>query len=211
MRRRLLECFSCGRRFKVPQALFGHLRHCAHYRLKRKAKAKAEHQPSRPRQSTQNALKSGGDRTDAAAISKRGGRDSQEHLLLLLDISEIFPELKCKSLDHGTIARLFGSIRPRMMTPQQWMDLYWIIDECERDYEQMVMRLRLDRTILFRVYQRMLLVKQSWLTYLLAHFDKNTQSVCEEDNMNAPSAWDVEERMWNAIMTSIKKMLVAAH
>ncbi len=42
MRRRLLECEACARRFRVPQALFGHLRHCHYHRLKRQAKAKAE-------------------------------------------------------------------------------------------------------------------------------------------------------------------------
>lgn len=98
-----------------------------------------------------------------------------------------------------------------MTTAQQWVALYWIIDECERDYEQMVLRLRLDRTVLFRIYQQMLVVKQNWLNYLRTDFNQNTESVCNELNVHESSAWELEEQMWNALMTSIKKMLVAAH
>lgn len=130
---------------------------------------------------------------------------------MLLDVSEVLSELKRKSLDYAAIARMLANVRPWMTTVEQWVALYWMIDECERDYEQMVLRLRLDRTILFRIYQQMLSAKQNWLTYLGTDFNQNTESLCNEMNMNESSAWDVEVHMWNNLMTSLKKMLVAAH
>jgi hypothetical protein len=210
MRRKPFECFSCYRRFVNPQVLFGHLRNCKWHRLKREAKAQAQNQPPEQRPK-QNASKPTHEHTSTAGGRQGHGRDSQEHLLLLLDVSEVLPELKRKSLDYAAIARMLASVRPWMTTAQQWVALYWIIDECERDCEQMVLRLGLDRTILFRIYQQMLTAKNKWLTYLRIDFAQDTQSLRNETNMNESSAWELEEHMWNALMTSIKKILVAAH
>lgn len=86
-----------------------------------------------------------------------------------------------------------------------------MIDECERDYEQMVLGFRLDRTILFRTYRQMSVVKQRWLDYLFIDFNSQAGSVAEESNAKEISAWDEEALLWSTIMTNIKKMLVAAH
>lgn len=211
MRRKMLDCASCHRRFKVPQALFGHLRHCEWHRLKKEAKAEADHQPPAQRHTQRNATKSGAEGTNAAVNHLRRGRDSQENLLLLLDGSEVFPRMKGKCIDYAAIARMLANVRPGMTATEKWMLLYWILDECERDYEQMVMRLRLDRTILFRTYRQMLAVKRSWLAYLWNDFHQSSGSVCDEMNMTEPSAWDEEAQMWDTLMTNIKKMVVSAH
>ncbi|MDK2744425.1 MAG: hypothetical protein NDI90_16105 [Nitrospira sp. BO4] len=210
MQRKPFECASCYRRYKSWQELFGHLRQCWWHRLKREAKAEAQNKPPEQRPK-QNASKPTHEHTSTAGGRQGHGRDSQEHLLLLLDVSEVLPELKRKSLDYAAIARMLANVRPWMTTAEQWVALYWIIDECERDFEQMVLRLRLDRTILFRIYQKMLSAKYDWLNYLATDFNQNTVSLCNEMNTNETSAWDVEEHMWNGLMTSLKKMLVAAH
>lgn len=211
MQRKPYECSSCYRRFKVPQALFGHLRHCQYHRLKRQAKAEAGNQPPREGQSHQNSPKPSSGQTEAAPVNQRRGRDSQENLLLLLDGSEMFPRMKRKCIDYTAIARMLANVRPGMTTTEKWVALYWILDECERDYEQMVMRLRLDRTILFRTYRQMLAVKRNWLNYLCNDFAQTTETVSDEVNTTEPSAWDEEEQMWTTLMTNIKKMLVAVH
>ena len=211
MRRKMLDCASCHRRFKAPQALFGHLRHCQWHRLKREAKAEAGKQPPAQHHTQRNATKSGAQGTHAAADNQRRGRDSQENLLLLLDGWEMFPKMKSKCVDCAAIARMLASVRPGMTTAEEWVAIYWILDECERDYEQMTMRLRLVRTILFRTNHRMLVVKRRWLDYLSIDFSANSESIGEETHTNELSAWDEEAQMWDTFMTHIKKMLVASH
>jgi hypothetical protein len=71
--------------------------------------------------------------------------------------------------------------------------------------------LELDRTILFRTYRQMSVVKQKWIDYLSVDLNSQTGSVSEDSNAKEISAWDEEATMWNTIMTNIKKMLVAAH
>jgi len=131
--------------------------------------------------------------------------------LLLLDVYEMLPELKQKCLDYAAIARLLASVRTEMTPVEEWARLYWIIDECERDYEQMVMQFRLERKILFLIYHKMLAVKTTWLDYLANDFSKHAGSVCEETNEKETSALEEETNLWNTIMTNIKKMLVASH
>jgi hypothetical protein len=194
MRRKLFECTACHRRFETAQGLFGHLRHCRYHRLKTEAKAEAGNQPPGHNQSEQHALKPGFQGNTTESASRRGGRDSQEHLLLLLDVYEVFPELKRKCLDYAAICRLLGSVRPEMTRVEEWVSLYWILDESERDYEQMVLRLRLDRTILFQLYRQLSVVKQRWLTHLSNDFDAQTGSHPEEIHERQVSAWD-EERI----------------
>lgn len=211
MRRRLFECSSCFRRFQNPQALFGHLRHCQYHRQKAQAKAEAENQPPRQIRPKQNQSRPAVQGDDSTQLSPRCGRDSQENLLLLLDVYESFPELKRKCLEYAAIARLLGNLRPEMTTAEEWVSLYWIIDECERENEQMVMRFRLDRRILFQIYRQMLVVKNGWLDYLFNDFGKQARSFSEEVNGKETTALVEEEKVLTTIMTNIKKMLVASH
>lgn len=211
MRRKLFECTACHRRFETAQSLFGHLRHCRYHRLKTEAKAEAGNQPPGHHQSEPHALQPDLEGNTRESASRRGGRDSQEHLLLLLDVYEVLPELKRKCLDYAAICRLLGSVRPEMTSVEEWIALYWILDECERDYEQMVLRLRLDRMILFQIYRQLSVVKQRWLNYLSTDFDYQIGSLAEEIHERHASTWDEEAHMWTMIMTNIKKMVVAAH
>lgn len=50
-------------------------------------------------------------------------------------------------------------------TPEEWAGLYQDLSDVERDLDQMVGLLRLDRTLLFGVYYRMLRIKQAWIEY----------------------------------------------
>jgi hypothetical protein len=211
MQRKPFECSSCFRRFRNAQALFGHLRHCErHMRLKAEAQAKAGSQPPgqfRPKEGQSKADV----QADAKPSSGRFGRDSQDNLLLLLDVYELLPELKHMCLERACIARLLGSVKPGLTSVEAWISLNWTIDECERDHEQMVMRLSLDRMILFRIYQRMLEVKNNWLNYECNDCDKQSGFVSEEMDEKGTFLSNKEERLWTAIMTSIKRMLVGAH
>ena len=114
-------------------------------------------------------------------------------------------------LERAHIARLLASVKPGMTSMEEWISLYWIIDECERDHDQMVMRLCLDRMILFRIYQEMLVVKHNWLNYQFNDCDKQTGIVSEERNENGTFASEEEERIWATIMINVKTMLVGAH
>jgi hypothetical protein len=211
MPRKPYECSSCFRRFRNAQALFGHLRHCErHGRLKEEAKVEAGNQP--PGQVRPKEDQSRPDiHADAKPSSGRFGRDSQDNLLLLLDVHELLPDLKHLCLERARIARLLGTLQPGLTSVEEWVSLYWIIDECERDHEQMVMRLSLDRMILFGIYQRMLVVKTNWLNYQFNDCDKRTEIVSEERHENRGFALEEEERIWTTIMTNVKRMLVGAH
>jgi hypothetical protein len=184
-------------------------------RLKAEAKAKAGNQP--PGQFRSKEGQSRADvQADAKPSSGRFSRDSQDNLLLLLDVHELLPELKHMCLERARIARLLGTVKPGRVKPgltsvEEWVSLYWIIDECGRDHDQMVIRLRLDRMMLFRIYQQMLVVKNYWLNYECNDCDKQSGFVSEEMDEKGTFVSNKEERIWTAIMTSIKWMLVGAH
>jgi hypothetical protein len=210
MRRIMFTCFACGDRFKKVQALRGHLRHCEHHRQKAQAKAQLKGQPPGKLQSKQSQSNSFVQGDNQKALGRRFGGDSQENLMLLLDVYEVLPELKRKCLDYAAIARLLANVRPGMTTAEEWVSLYWIIDEYERGYEQMVMQFHLNRMVL-ELYRQMSVVKKTWLNNLFNDFNKQTGYASEEMSEKAMFALDEEEKMWNTIMTNIKKMLVASH
>ena len=100
------------------------------------------------------------DRTQS--LSRRKGRQSQESLLLLLDVDEVYPALKHECLDHAALGRVMASVRSNVVI-DEWIQLYWQLDECQRDYQQMVIGLRLEPVLLFSIYQRMLRIEEEWL------------------------------------------------
>jgi hypothetical protein len=156
-------------------------------------------------------------REDTKPLSHRPGRDSQESLLLLLDVSEVFPQLKQECLDSAAIARLWATVHSDITRKEEWEELYRILDDCERDYEQMVLRFRLDPVLLFTIYRHMLAVKNRWLGYRIHDLSRSTRPGSAVEGDTGPEELDDEytrslrnlETMWDNIMTNIKKMLVA--
>jgi hypothetical protein len=155
---------------------------------------------------------------DGKPRSRRPGRDSQESLLLLLDVYEALPQLKQECLDYALIARLLASVRSDITSEKEWAEIYWLLDECERDYEQMVIRFRLDPVLLFAIYQRMLAIRERWLCYWARDLWSNRCSYAggeggrETDGMDDKLRLALRERetMWEGLMVKIKKMLVAS-
>ena len=66
----------------------------------------------------------------------------------------------------------------------------------------MVARLRLDRTLLFRIYHQMLPLRDMWMHYQTCNLNPADKERVE--------AIRQEEARWETLMTKIKKMLVAA-
>ena len=222
----MFECFDCSRRFRKVQALRGHLRHCEYHRrhrLKQQAEAEAGNQPAEHNQPENQPsrgparpplIRGDGNRP----LSRRPGRDSQDSLLLLLDVYEILPKLKNECLDYVAISRQLASVRSNITSSEEWVKVYWILDECERDYEQMVFRFRLDPVLLFRIYRTMLAMKERWLCYLAQDWSKAIRLGSGIGEDPAPDevhdkyvcALREEELRWDTILTKVKKMLVGS-
>lgn len=211
----MLECFACSRRFKKPPQLFGHLRHCQWHKNRRQnaeAKAKARKQPSgktppgnpRPR----NLGKSSRARAeDDKPLSRRPGRDSQESLRLMLNVFEALPLLTGECSDHVVIVRQLASTYPDITSPEEWEELYWMLDDCERDYAQMVFRFRLDPVLLFTLYRKMLVIKRRWLSY---RANDRTAGGGEETDEERRAHFHAEEGKFTPILSQLKDMVVAS-
>ena len=92
----------------------------------------------------------------------RHGPDSQEMKLLLLDPHEEIIQLQRSAGHHAWFALMVSSCgsHPCQGTrpPEEWARLAQDLGDVERDLDQMVGRLRLDRSLLFNIYHRMLTV-----------------------------------------------------
>jgi hypothetical protein len=71
----------------------------------------------------------------------------------------------------------------------------------------MVGRLRLDRSLLFRIYHQMGPIRDTWMYYRTRHLKPALEGEKEQE---IPKDIREEEAMWATIMTNIKKMLVAS-
>src|SRR5687768_12560931 len=101
MRKPKRRCPACERPFKSEQAVRAHLRFCSSYAYRRR-REHAEHSSGMPEAGVTTSvvtIQKSNDpeviRADPAKVlGRRSGRQSQEGLMLLLDIDEVFPKLK---------------------------------------------------------------------------------------------------------------------
>ena len=194
-RRLQSACEFCRKRFPTPQAKWGHAPHCAARRLSQQpgTQAGAEAPPS----------------THADRESRRPGPDSQEMKLLLLDTHEEIIQLQTSAGTCAWCAQWPARADPvhekGHATPEEWAGLYQDLGDIERDLDQMVGRLRLDRSLLFNIYHRMLTVRDAWLIYRARDFTREGEVTPDgEDVLRTEQARFVD------LMLKIKRMLVAA-
>ena len=194
-RRLKYSCEFCQKRFPTPQAKWGHYPHCEARKLSLQpaTQAKAEATPS-------PFLDSG---------HRRPGPDSQEMKLVLLDTNEGLTQLHCDAGDHAFwaqwLARADATHAQGKTTPEEWAMVYQDVGDVTRELDLMVGPLRLDRSILFNVYHRMLAVQRAWLEYRARDFSR--------EGVVTPEGEEVlrtEQALFADLMLNIKRMLVAA-
>ncbi|MEI8015202.1 MAG: C2H2-type zinc finger protein [Nitrospira sp.] len=189
------ECDYCEKPFKTPQAVRGHLRHCTYRRLRQQTATQSEAEPATP--------------TITDRESRRPGPDSQDMKLLLLDTQEEFTRLKSDAGDHTFWAEfMFRTDRTHAegrTTHEEWVRIYQDLGDIQRDLDQMIGPLRLDRSILFNTYHRMLAVQSAWLEYRARDFTRGGVVTPEGEDVLR-----VEQARFAALMLNIKRMLVAA-
>lgn len=195
-KKRLLQavCEFCRKRFPTPQAKWGHAPHCAARRLSQQSGTQAEAEAPFS--------------TLADRESHRPGPDSQESKLLLLDTHEESIQLQRNAGSYAWLAQW----HPRgthdavsHATPEEWFALYQDLGDVERDLDQMVGRLRLDRPLLFNVYHRIFAVQDAWLIYRARDFTREGELT--------PQGEDVlrtEQARFADLIFKIKRMIVAA-
>ena len=125
---------------------------------------------------------------------------------MLLDVDEVYPALKHECLDHAALGRLMESVRSNVVI-DEWIQLYWLLDDCQRDYQQMIIGMRLDPVLLFSIYQRMLRIKEEWLALRTRELTPEQEGEMSQESCEALHE---EEERWTTIITNIKKMLVAS-
>ena len=189
------ECDYCEKPFKTPQAVRGHLRHCTYRRLRQQVATQTEAEPASAAQTTHGA--------------SRPGPDSQESRLQLLDTHEQIQELERDARDFAGMAYLLSgmNVLGEYEKAKEWLQLSQALADVERDCDQMVGRLRLDRSLLFRIYQQMRGIRDTWMYYRTRHL---RPALMGEKEHEIPEDIREEDAMWATIMTNIKKMLVAS-
>lgn len=189
------ECDYCEKPFKTPQAVRGHLRHCSSRRLRPQAATQAEAEPAIP--------------TVTDRQSRRTGPDSQESRLLLIETHEQIQQLKDDARTIAGMAYLLanGNVAGEYEKAKEWLQLSQALDDVERECDQMVGHLRLDRSLLFNIYHQMRKILDTWMYYRTRHLKPTLDGEKEQD---MPKDILEEEAMWATIMINIKKMLVAS-
>jgi hypothetical protein len=141
--------------------------------------------------------------------------------LLLLDTHESVNALILR-LEHIIAEALcfFRTAAPRVqgnIAPQQWVLIYDDLGNVERDLEQMVARLQLDRTLLFSAYHRLQTIAQVWLThrehnYLQALARRLPLDMKDEEAFSRErrKTIDDDKALLQDVITKIKHLLVAA-
>lgn len=186
-------CQFCQKRFLTPHAKWGHLPHCPKHNvsLEPATQPGAEPRPSTP-----------GD-------FHRPGPDSQEMKLLLLDTGEMIIQRRSDAEHHAWWAdfldRTVSSQVKEDTTPQEWARIAQDLGDVERDFDQMIGPLRLNRTLLFNSYHKMLAVQGAWLEYQARDFSRNGELTPE-----GAEVLREEEALFVELILNIKRMLVAA-
>lgn len=194
-RRLKYSCEFCQKRFATSQAKWGHYPHCA----ARKLSLQPASQPEAEAPSS----------TFVDRESRRPGPDSQDMKLLLLDTHEGITQLHSDAEDHTFWAQWLARTAPihaeGHATPEEWVRLYQDLGDVERDLDQMKGRLRLDRSLLFNIYHRMLAVQGAWLEYRARDF-----SCRGEVTPQGEEVLREEQALFADLILKIKRMLVAA-
>jgi hypothetical protein len=207
------HCPSCERPFRNEQAVRAHLRFCDAYRLSQINAGKGSNMPKaaalplsdRP----ENPIASPSIQVNTVKPpNRRTGRQSQESLLILLNVDELFPNIKAETHDRADIARVLSSVASNFIgLEDEWNKVYEALDDVHRDYEQMVFGMRLDSALLFSIYQRMLGIKEQWLSI-------RTRELSPKDDLEmSQESYDAlreEKECWTAIIYKLKQMLVAS-
>jgi hypothetical protein len=89
---------------------------------------------------------------------------------------------------------------------KEWIQVSQAFSDVERDFDQMVGLLRMDRSLL-RIYHQMGPIRDTWIHYRTRHLRPALEGEKEQE---IPEDIREEEAMWATIMTNIKKMLVAS-
>jgi hypothetical protein len=194
-RRLKYVCELCRKRFDTEQAKWGHTPHCPNRNLSlqpaTQAKAEATSSPF---------LDSG---------HRRPGPDSQEMKLLLLDTNEKITQLHSDAGDHAFWAQWIARTDPNHAEghakPEEWMMIHHDLADVTRDLDLMVGPLRLDRSILFNVYHRMLAVQRAWLECQRRDFTRGGELTPEGEEVLRE-----EQALFADLILNIKRMLVAA-
>jgi hypothetical protein len=90
---------------------------------------------------------------------------------------------------------------------KEWFAVFQGLEDVERESDQMVGRLQLDRTQLFRIYHQLGPLRGAWMHYRTRDLKPAVEGEKEQE------IWkDVREEAarWATVMANIKKMLVAA-
>jgi len=194
-RRLKYACEFCRKRFPTLKAKWGHYPHCA----KRKLSLEPATQPEA--EAPPSAL--------VDRESRRPGPDSQDMKLLLLDTNEEITRLRSNAEDHAWWAQFLARTASAQVqghaTPEEWVRLYHDLGDILRDLDQMKGRLRLDRSLLFNIYHRMLAMQDAWLEYRARDFTRGGEVTPEGEEVLR-----VEQALFADLMLKIKRMLVAA-
>jgi hypothetical protein len=127
----------------------------------------------------------------------------------LLDTHEQIQQLERDARDFAGMAYLLSgmNVPGEYEKAKEWLQLSQALGDVERDCDQMVGRLRLDRSLLFNIYHRMIPIRDTWMHYRTRHLKPALKGEKEQE---IPKDIREEDAMWATIMTNIKKMLVAS-
>ena len=144
-------------------------------------------------------------------LKKRVNRSqSNKHMkLLLFESQEVTIRLYSEAEDHTFWADFLSRTARKHVaghaTPEEWVMIYHDLGEILREFDQMIGRLRLDRSILFTIYHRMLAIQDAWLDYRRRDFSRGGEVTPE-----GKEVLRVEQVLFSDLMLKIKRMLVAA-
>jgi hypothetical protein len=129
--------------------------------------------------------------------------------LLLLDTNEGITQLERDAGDHAFWAQWIARTDPThaqgKTTPEEWVMIYQNLGDVTRDLDLMKGRLRLDRSLLFNIYHRMLAIQDAWLECQRRDFSRGGELTPEGEEVLRE-----EQALFADLMLRVKKMLVAA-
>jgi hypothetical protein len=129
--------------------------------------------------------------------------------LLLLNTNEEITQLQREAGNHAWWAQFLAPTASAQVqgpaTPEEWVSLYLDLGDILRDLDQMKGRLRLDRSLLFNSYHRMLAIQDAWLKYLARDFSRGGEVTPEGEEVLRE-----EQARFADLILKIKRMLVAA-